>query len=356
MPQILRISRPDDWHIHLRDGESLATTVPDCAKQFARALVMPNLQPGLTTLPAILAYRERVLSALNNTTHFTPFFTFYLNESVDPNDLITSQQYPFILGGKLYPAGVTTHSAEGVQVIRQLYPLFDMMQQQNLVLQIHGEVLSADIFDRELVFIQEHLTQLIRDFPRLRIVLEHISTKAAVEFIQQAPDRVAATITPHHLWFNRNHLLSGGIKPHYYCLPILKREQDQHALVQAVSRGHARFFAGTDSAPHAKNHKESACGCAGVYSAPFAVAMYAEIFEKTGQLHRLDAFLSKFGAEFYQLPRNTESIELVKQSYVIPSTLPFGKKSLVPLAAGTQLTWRLNSTGSHSPLSPKDCL
>lgn len=338
----LMITRPDDWHVHFRDAETLSDTVLASSKHFARALAMPNLSPALTTLEMLLAYHHRLSHILRHTEDFEPYLTFYLNESVDPDELIKAKQYPFILGGKLYPAGVTTNSTEGVTSIKRLYPHFEVMQEYGLVLQIHGEVTSGDIFDRERIFIETHLSALVRDFPRLHIVLEHISTKAAVEFIYQNAKNVAATITPHHLLFNRNKLLAGGIRPHYYCLPILKRESDQIALQRAAFSGDPRFFAGTDSAPHPIGHKESACGCAGVYSAPFALAMYADVFDMAQQLPRLDDFMSRFGAQFYQLPFTQAKIELVHQSQTIPSSLPLGQSSVVPLAAGRTLAWSIH--------------
>ncbi|MDP3561623.1 MAG: dihydroorotase [Legionellaceae bacterium] len=343
--RILSILRPDDWHVHLRDNEALKHTVSATAAHFARALVMPNLTPALTTLASILAYRKRILSSLDKSNSFEPYMTFYLNETVDPNDLINAKQYSYILGAKLYPAGATTNSAQGVTSIRALYPHFEMMQMHDLVLQIHGEVTHGDIFAREALFIKTHLASIVRDFPRLRIVLEHISTQTAVEFVSQASPYVAATITPQHLLFNRNELLAGGLKPHYYCLPILKREKDQLSLQRAAVSGNSKFFAGTDSAPHAQSQKENACGCAGVYSAPYALAMYTEIFDKLDQLPKLEAFTSRFGAEFYQLPAQSNHIELIKQAQVIPMSLPVGDFQVVPLAAGSTLTWSI-----HAPI------
>lgn len=334
------IARPDDWHAHFRDNELLGYTVPGSAKHFARALAMPNLDPPLTTIDSLLGYRSRLLASVDDDV-FEPYLTFYLNESVSLNELVRAKQHPFILGGKCYPVGATTHAAAGVTAIQNLYPHFEVMQDQDLVLQIHGEINAGDIFDRESAFIQTHLTPLVRNFPRLRIVLEHISTRAAVDFILQSSEQVAATITPHHLLFNRNQLLAGGIRPHFYCLPILKRETDQIALQQAALSGNPRFFAGTDSAPHAQAQKESACGCAGVYSAPYALAMYAQVFEAGGKLNRLEAFTSRFGAEFYQLKLNTLQIELIRKPQVIPEFLPFGAGSVVPLAAGSTLSWSI---------------
>lgn len=339
--QTLTITRPDDWHVHFRDGLILEHTARATASHFSRALVMPNLKPALTSVAEVLAYRERILTALGEEPAFTPYMTLYLNEKVSPADLTQIKNLPYILGAKLYPAGATTNSDEGVQSLKTLYPLFEIMQNCDLVLQIHGEQTGGDIFDREAEFIETCLQPLIQNFPKLRIVLEHISTKIAVEFVKQASEKVAATITPHHLFYNRNQLLAGGIRPHYYCLPILKRETDQIALQQAAASGDCKFFAGTDSAPHSITSKESACGCAGIYSAPYAVAMYAQIFDVLGQLDKLDAFLGQFGAEFYQLPINQAELVLRKISQKIPETLPLGIDQVVPVAAGKSLDWSI---------------
>ncbi len=338
------ITRPDDWHVHLRDNDALKHTVPATAGHFARALIMPNLKPALTSSVDILAYRQRILDVLDKKNTFTPYMTFFLNQTVKPDDLADAAKNKYILGAKLYPAGATTNSDEGTLSIKTLYPLFDIMQSNNLVLQIHGEVTFGDIFSRENLFINNYLAPIVRHFPKLRIVLEHISTRAAVKFIEHAPSTVAATITPHHLLYNRNDLLAGGIKPHYYCLPILKHEDDQNALQKAIRSGNPKFFAGTDSAPHDKSQKESACGCAGIYSAPFALAMYAQIFENIEAKTKLNAFMSQFGADFYQLPVLNEQIELVKQPQVIPETLSFGHGQVVPLAAGTVLQWSIRES------------
>ncbi len=337
------ITRPDDWHVHFRDHDALFDTVPATAAHFARALVMPNLSRALTTVSAVHAYYQRILLAIKPHQRFTPYMTLYLNETVDPSDLeaIASDTHTPILGAKLYPAGATTHSDEGAHSIHALYPLLEVMQSLDLVLQIHGEVTHGDIFDREAVFIDTYLEPLMRNFPKLRIVLEHISSRAAVEFVTQASATLAATITPHHLLYNRNQLLVGGIKPHYYCLPILKSERDQAALVQAAISGNPKFFAGTDSAPHAQRLKESACGCAGVYSAPFALAMYAQLFDQLNQLGKLDAFMSRLGADFYHLPYSIEQIELIQSPQLIPQTLPLGRTHVVPLAAGSTLEWSI---------------
>ncbi len=340
----IEIIRPDDWHVHFRDHEALKDTVSATARHFTRALVMPNLQPALTSLDAVNAYRQRILSVLDNSETFVPYMTLYLNSNVLPGEIQELKKYPYILGAKFYPAGATTNSEEGARSIKALYPLLEVMQAQNLVLQVHGEVTHGDIFAREALFIEEYLIPLTRDFPKLRVVLEHISTAAAVDFVLQAPQTIAATITPHHILYNRNQLLVGGVKPHYYCLPILKHERDQRAVQQAAVSGDQKFFAGTDSAPHSQARKESACGCAGIYSAPFALAMYAEIFDNLGQLSKLNDFMSRFGAEFYQLPVSTELIELIEKPQMIPNILPFGKEHVVPIAAGSTLSWSIHES------------
>lgn len=341
--QQLTIIRPDDWHVHLRDGNALQHTVPATASNFARALVMPNLKPALTSVAALEAYRQRIHSHIPANTDFQAYMTFYLNELVSANDLIQAGKLPHILGAKLYPAGATTNSEAGAKSLKALYPLLEIMQEQDLVLQIHGEVTHDDIFDREALFIEEHLTDLISNFPKLRIVLEHISTKTAVDFITQAPINVAATITPHHLLYNRNQLLAGGIRPHYYCLPILKHERDQLALQVAAVSGNPKFFAGTDSAPHALNTKETACGCAGIYSAPYALAFYAQIFDQLDKLQQLEAFTSRFGADFYRLSHNQEYLELIKSPQTIAASLPFADATVIPMAAGETISWSIHA-------------
>lgn len=341
MIQTITITRPDDWHVHLRDGDALIDTVAATAQHFSRALIMPNLKPALTSVAAVLDYRQRINQALAQPEQFTPIMTLYINEQMSGDELYAAKRSDCIVGAKLYPAGATTNSSEGVQSLKTLYPLIDIMQQQDLVLQIHGETICGDIFDRETAFIEEYLIPLTKNFPHLRIVLEHISTQAAVDFVSQASEKVAATITPHHLLYNRNQLLAGGIRPHYYCLPILKRAQDQLALQQAAVSGNAKFFAGTDSAPHSAASKESACGCAGIYSAPYAVALYAQIFDELGKLDRLDAFMGHFGAQFYQLPINKQQLVLQKKSQTIPPHLPLGQAAVIPIAAGEVLPWSI---------------
>lgn len=342
--QTVTITRPDDWHVHFRDGLVLADTVNATARHFGRALVMPNLKPALSSLPSLLDYRDRIMSALTKGSAFTPMMTFYLNSSLSADDLRDSKKHSCVVGAKLYPAGATTNSEEGVQSLQAIYPLLDVMQDCDLVLQIHGEVTVGDIFDREATFITDYLQALISNFPRLRIVLEHISTQAAVDFIKNSPETVAATITPHHMLYNRNQLLAGGIRPHYYCLPILKRERDQLALQRAATSGSPKFFAGTDSAPHTQNSKENACACAGIYSAPFALAFYAQIFEQQQQLPRLNAFLSQFGADFYHVPVNEGQLVLEKREQRVPPVLGFGPDYVVPMAAGDILTWSVHES------------
>ena len=340
--QTLVIRRPDDWHVHLREGELLNHTVPGSAAHFHRVLAMPNLSTPLTTLEALLDYRQQVLKAAAAYPQFAPYFNFYLNETVLPETLVAAKKYPFILGGKLYPAGVTTNSEAGAQSIRALYPLFDVMQTNDLVLQIHGEVIAGDIFEREVLFLEAHLKGILKNFPRLRIVLEHISTKEAVQFVKTAPDTLTATITPHHLMYDRNRLLAGGIRPHYYCLPILKHANDRAALQAAAISGNPKFFAGTDSAPHGKAQKECASGCAGIYVAPFALAMYAEVFDSLNALDKLDDFLSRFGAEFYQLPLfSSQTLTLVRKPLAVPLALNFNQTIVVPVQAGGSFAWSI---------------
>ncbi|MGC1182192.1 dihydroorotase [Legionella sp.] len=338
----LIIRKPDDWHVHLRDNDMLQHTAKASATHFARALVMPNLKPPLTNLSLISTYRQRILAALPKENNFFPYMTFYLNNSVTATELEYATTTPYILGAKLYPAGATTNSEAGAKSLTELYPLLEVLQHNNLVLQIHGEVTHSDIFEREHLFIEECLKPLVANFPKLRIVLEHISSKAAVDYITAAPATVAATITPHHLLYNRNKLLAGGIRPHYYCLPILKHAHDQKALQHAVCSGNPKFFAGTDSAPHSINSKENVCGCAGIYSAPFALALYTQVFDQLNQLEKLDQFMGHFGAEFYQLPLNQEQIELIRSPQTIPDHLPLGADQVVPMAAGETIQWSIN--------------
>jgi dihydroorotase len=338
----LTLTRPDDWHLHLRDDAALASVVGHSARCFSRAIVMPNLKPPVTTTALAAAYRQRILDALPDGATFEPLMTLYLTEQMKPDELTKAKASGFVKGIKLYPAGATTHSDAGVTAIRPLYPILEAMQRAAMPLLIHGEVTDpeVDIFDRERLFIERHLIPITRDFPELPIVLEHVTTADAVAFVRQADARLAATITPQHLMYNRNHMLAGAIRPHLYCLPILKRSSHQTALLAAATSGDPRFFLGTDSAPHARLSKESACGCAGCYSAHAALELYATIFEAAGALDKLEGFASFYGADFYGLPRNRERITLEKQRWEVPAAYPFGEQQLIPLAAGEILSWR----------------
>jgi dihydroorotase len=339
----LTLTRPDDWHLHLRDGELMASVLPDTARRFARAIIMPNLKAHITTTELAIAYRERILAAVPNGLYFEPLMTLYLTESTTPAEITKAKTSGFVHAVKYYPAHATTNSAFGVSDIKTSYPVFAAMEKVGMPLLLHGEVTSSDIdiFDREAVFIERHLAPLVRDFPGLRIVLEHITTSAAADFVAQASDNVAATITAHHLLMNRNAILVGGIQPHHYCLPILKRESHRQALITAATSGNKKFFLGTDSAPHPRHAKESACGCAGMYTAHAAIELYAEAFEQANALSQLEAFASFHGPDFYRLPRNRETITLEKQPWQVPDEVPFGKEMGVPLRAGKMITWRL---------------
>lgn len=340
--QTITLLQPDDAHTHLRDGAYLQTTVPPTAQQFARAIVMPNLKPPVTTLTALKAYKQRILTALPAGVHFEPLMTLYLTDSMTPEHIVEAALSRQVIGLKLYPAGVTTNAEAGVRHIERLDPLFAAMEAHDLPLLIHGEVSdpSVDIFDRERYFLT-YLEQLVHKFPALRIVLEHITTREAVQFVTSAPSTVAATITPHHLLLNRNHLLSGGIHPHYYCLPVLKRHTHQEALIVAATSGNPKFFLGTDSAPHTIRMKETSCGCAGIYSAHAAIALYIEAFAGVGALDKLEAFGSHYAADFYRLPPNVRQITLIQKPWRVPEELAFGDETLVPLWAGETLQWQL---------------
>jgi dihydroorotase len=336
--------RPDDLHLHLRDGELMRSVLPFTAARFARALVMPNLRPPVTTTEQALAYRQRILDALPTGMTFEPLMTLYLTDRTDPAEVDRAKASGCIVGFKLYPAGATTHSDAGVTDIRRVHAVLARMEERDLVLQVHGEVTdpNVDVFDREARFIDEVLAPLAARVPRLRIVFEHITTRAAVEFVLGSRSGTAATITPQHLLMNRNALFAGGIRPHHYCLPVLKSEDDRAALVDVVATGDPRFFLGTDSAPHARGAKEAACGCAGIFSAHGAIELYAEAFESAGALARLEAFASEHGADFYRLPRNSGRLTLVKESWEVPRSYPFGDQTLVPLRAGEHLGWQLS--------------
>jgi dihydroorotase len=341
----LRILRPDDWHVHLRDGAALDAVVGFTAQRFGRAIVMPNLKLPIITTDMAQAYRQRILSALPAGCRFEPLLTLYLTKSTTPAEIDRARAAGFIHGVKLYPAGATTHSDAGVGDIRQVYGLLAHMEKVDMRLLIHGESTQSDVdvFDRETHFIDTVLEPLLERFPRLQVVLEHITTARAVQFIRGARPRVAATITPQHLLHNRNAIFSGGIRPHYYCLPILKRERDREELLEAATSGDRRFFLGTDSAPHEKNAKENACGCAGIFTAHAAIELYAEAFASVGKLDRLEAFASHFGADFYQLPRHTDSITLLNEPWVVPTAYPFGDGALIPYRAGEAVGWRLET-------------
>jgi dihydroorotase len=340
---VLTFPTPDDFHLHLRDGEALKVTVPATAKQFARAIIMPNLKPSLTTTALVAAYQERILKHVPAGMHFQPLMTLYLSANLSPNEILTAKQSGIVHGVKLYPQGATTNSDGGMKQLTDAYPVFAAMEKAGLPLLIHGEAVdsSIDIFDREKAFIDQSLIPLIAAFPELKIVLEHITTQDAVDFILSAPKQIGATITAHHLMFNRSDMLTGGIKPHLYCMPILKREKHRQALIKAATSGNAKFFLGTDSAPHEVSTKLSACGCAGVFSAPCAIEAYATIFDQAGALDKLPDFASRFGAEFYRLPQNTQTITLIKQAHTVPESLPYLDGSIVPLCAGQTLPFSL---------------
>ena len=340
--QQITLRAPDDWHIHLRDGAALARTVGDAAKQFRRAIIMPNLVPPVINAEDALAYKARIDAEVPEGGDFTPLMVIYLTDNTTP-EVVQQAHAAGVVAAKLYPAGATTNSDSGVTDIANIYPALEAMQSCGMKLLLHGEVTTSDIdiFDRERVFIETILGRVVEDFPSLKIVLEHITTADAAEFVAQARDGVAATITAHHLLYNRNHMLVGGIRPHYYCLPILKRSRHQTALIEAATSGSPKFFLGTDSAPHAQGKKETACGCAGCYTAFSAIELYAEAFEQAGKLERLEGFASEFGPDFYGLPRNSGTITLVREPWTLPSGLPMGSESLIPLAAGETLNWRL---------------
>ncbi len=339
----LTITRPDDWHLHLRDGDVLADVIPFTAARFRRAVIMPNLTPPVTTVAQARAYRDRILEATPGASDFQPLMTLYLTDNTSPDTIREAAASDCVYAVKLYPAGATTNSDAGVTDLAHCAEALATMEETGLPLLIHGEVThdTVDIFDRESRFIDERLAPLLEQYPMLRVVFEHVTTARAVEFVRQAAAHVGATITPQHLLFNRNHLLVGGIRPHYYCLPILKQERDREALLEAATSGSPKFFLGTDSAPHAQSDKESACGCAGCFSAPAAIELYAQAFESVGRLDRLEAFASHFGADFYGLPRNRNTITLIRQNWTVPDDYRFGTQRIVPLRAGETLTWKL---------------
>ena len=343
--QTITLTRPDDWHLHLRDGAALAAVAPHTARQFARAIVMPNLRPPVTTVAQAAAYRERILAAVPGRPTFSPLMTLYLTDNMPAQEIDRAKASGFVHAVKYYPAGATTNSDAGVTAIEKCFATLARMEENGLPLLVHGEVTDAevDIFDRERVFLERVLAPLLRRFPRLRLVLEHITTLEGVQFVESLGPTVAGTLTAHHLLMNRNALLAGGVRPHHYCLPVLKRETHRLALLQAAASGSPKFFLGSDSAPHARGTKESACGCAGCYTALHALELYAEAFESAGALDRLEAFASFHGADYYGLPRNTETITLERTAWRVPDSLPFGDGALVPLRAGETLHWRLKA-------------
>jgi dihydroorotase len=339
----LTITRPDDWHVHVRYGAILKTVLPYTARQFARAIIMPNLKPPVTTVEQALLYREEILATVPSNTDFTPLMTLYLTSATTEAEIKKAAESEHIHAFKLYPAGATTHSDSGVSDIKAAYPLFSAMEKHQIPLLIHGEVTdpNCDIFDRERVFIERYLTDIVEQFPALRIVLEHVTTQEAVLFIESASSNIAATITPQHLLYNRNALFAGGIRPHYYCLPVLKREPHRAALVKAATSGNPKFFLGTDSAPHTTSSKENACGCAGCFSAPIALELYAEAFESAYALDKLEGFASFYGADFYRLPRNSSTVTLEKTSWEIPAAYTENNVSITPLKATERINWKI---------------
>ncbi len=343
IPQSVTIARPDDWHLHLRDGVAMRDVLPHTAARFARAIVMPNLKPPVTTTELALAYRERILAALPRGSRFEPLMTLYLTDKTRPDEIAKAKQSGAVHAVKYYPAGATTNSDSGVTAIEKCFPVLAAMEQAGLPLLVHGEVTdtAVDVFDRERVFIERTLEPLIGRFSKLKVVMEHITTREAAAFVTAAPARIAATITPQHLLLNRNALFTGGVRPHHYCLPILKREVHREALVAAAISGNPKFFLGTDSAPHARHTKENDCGCAGMYTAHAGIELYAEVFAAAGALDRLEGFASHFGADFYGLPRNTQTITLVQEPWQVPAHVPFGDDTLVPMRAGAAIQWRM---------------
>ena len=342
--QTLTLARPDDWHLHLRDGAALAAVLPDTARRFGRAIVMPNLRPPVTTVEQAAAYRLRILAVLPSSLTFTPLMTLYLTDNMLPSEIEKAKASGFVHAVKLYPAGATTNSDAGVTDLGRCRATLANMEALGLPLLVHGEVTdpAVDVFDREAVFIERVLAPLLKDFPALKVVLEHVTTKDGVDFVLSCGANIAATITAHHLLLNRNAIFQEGIRPHHYCLPVLKREAHRRALVAAATSGNPKFFLGTDSAPHAKGAKEAACGCAGCYTAHVGIELYAEAFEAAGALDRLEGFASHFGPDFYGLPRNEERITLVKEAWTVPATLSYAEGDvLVPLRAGESVAWRL---------------
>lgn len=345
MTQILTITRPDDWHLHLRDGDAMESVLPDTAKQFARAIVMPNLRPPVINTEMAQAYRQRILAALPAGMQFEPLMTLYLTDNTSADDILQAKASGIVHGVKLYPAGATTNSDSGVTNLGHCVNALEAMEKCGMPLLVHAEVTDADIdvFDREKVFIDRNMKPLLARFPALCVVFEHITTKDAADFVTAAPAHIGATITAHHLLMNRNAMFNGGIRPHHYCLPVLKREEHRQALIKAATSGNPKFFLGTDSAPHLKSAKEAACGCAGMYTAHAAIELYAEAFEAANALDKLEAFASFYGADFYGLPRNTDKVTLRKESWTVPETISMADGELVPLRAGQEIAWKLQA-------------
>jgi dihydroorotase len=341
----LTLTRPDDWHVHLRDGEVMRSVVAATARVFARAVVMPNLDPPITTVAAAAAYRERIAAACPPTSRFAPLMTLYLTDNTPAVEIERARKSAFVIGVKYYPAGATTNSDSGVTAVERTFPALEAMQAHGLPLLVHGETTAdeVDVFDRERVFVDETLARIVHDFPELKIVLEHVTTRDAVEFVAAAPAHVGATITPQHLTYSRNALFAGGLRPHRYCLPVLKRETHRRALVVAATGGNPKFFLGTDSAPHPRRAKESACGCAGCYTAHAALELYAQAFEAAGALDKLEAFASFHGPDFYGLPRNRDIITLAAETWTVPDEYAIDNDTLVPLNAGARMRWRVLS-------------
>jgi len=342
---MLEITRPDDWHLHLRDGAGLAAVLPHTAAQFARAIVMPNLRPPVRTVVEAAAYRQRILDALPEGMAFEPLMTLYLTDNTPADEIEAAAASGFVRAVKYYPAGATTNSDSGVTDLARCEAVFEALQRTGLPLLMHGEVTdhTVDVFDREAVFIERHLQRVVEAYPRLKVVLEHVTTRQGIEFVRSAREGVAATLTAHHLLLNRNAMFTGGIRPHAYCLPVLKREEHRRALVAAAISGDPKFFLGTDSAPHARHTKEASCGCAGLYTAHAAIELYAEAFEDAGALDRLEGFASFFGPDFYGLPRNTDRIRLLREDWTVPESYPFGADTVVPMCAGEAIRWRLQA-------------
>lgn len=339
----ITLIKPDDWHLHLRDNELLQTTVPLTAKRFGKAIIMPNLKPPITNLQEAESYHQRILAAIPDDLNFQPLMTLYLTESMSPDIIKEANRSPILHAVKYYPAGVTTHSEAGVKQLEKIYPILTTMEEVDFPLLVHAESPhpDVDIFDREKYFLETTLETLVKRFPKLRIVVEHVSSEFGVNWIKSAPSNVGGTITAHHLLLNRNHLLSGGIHPHYYCLPVVKTKRDQDALIEAATSGNPKFFLGTDSAPHSQENKESPCGNAGVFTSHAAIELYAAVFEEANALDKLENFASFYGADFYRLPRNHETITLIKEEWIVPESYPYHQNKLIPLFSGEKISWKL---------------